>query len=221
MTSLFGLHLDVVFSALLATAGGFFATRVNAALEGRRRQVGAALLCGEVLSAMERLIRLAANRHAESAALCPVTIRLLQAARREIDLYERNREQMFSLLDPDLRARTHSFMVKVSIPLDHLFEDYKQVNAGNSTGEAYERLTSQLETAFASLSETRQEIPALLQKLGPLARDKFQGYSKIDVTGVPAPARSSILNRVVGLGLGRHRRDTTGVVSAEVDHQAS
>jgi hypothetical protein len=76
-------------------------------------------------------------------------------------------------------------MVKVSIPLDHLFEDYKQVNAGNSTAEAYERLTSQLETAFAALSETRLEIPALLQNLGPLARDKFQGYSKIDVTGVP------------------------------------
>jgi hypothetical protein len=79
-------------------------------------------------------------------------------------------------------------------------------------------LTNQLETAFASLSETRLEIPALLEKLGPLARDKFQGYSKIDVTGVPAPAKS-ILNRVVGLA--RYKHDAQVSRLSEAEHPAS
>jgi hypothetical protein len=212
------LHLDVVMSAVLASAGGFVASRVNAAFELRRKQASAALICGEVLSAMQRIIRLAIKRHAETPGLCPVTIRLLHAARREINLYERNREQMFSLLDPDLRARAHTFMVRISIPLDHLFEDYQRVNTTSASDEEQSAMLAHmkphLEDAFSSLHENSLEIPDLLKSLGPLAKDKFEGYSRIDVKGVPAP-KGSFLRRITKRVTSKRDSESPVVLNAD------
>src|SRR5437868_3978590 len=110
----------VVVGAVLATVGGFLAMQIQAAIDGRRRQRNAALLCGEVLAAIERILTAAQPPQGDSGYLGPVTLRLLRAARREIDVYERNREHIFDLPDGDLRARVHSFVVRLSIPLDRL-----------------------------------------------------------------------------------------------------
>jgi hypothetical protein len=174
----------VIVGAVLATVGGFLSTQVQAALDGRRRRRNAALLCGEVLAAIERILAAAGPQHPDRVRLGPVTLRLLRAARREVDVYERNREHMFDLPDADLRARVHSFVVRLSIPLDRLFDDFDRYSAlyattGEATAEAV-KLSGDMEEVFKVVYESTLQIPDLLRRLKPLAGYGFEAYSRLE-----------------------------------------
>ena len=184
--------LSVILGAILATVGGFMATQMDVRIDRSRSEREAALLSGEILAAVGTLLR-----HAESAALAGTFLdampsRFLSFARREIDLYYRNRELIFRLADPALRARLHGFVIRLSIPLDRLAEErarYIELSAaGPVTAQQAEDIRKEMEITFHYLTESRNLIPELLSLLQPLARTKFDGYSNIDSEGLPATA---------------------------------
>ncbi|MDB5445562.1 MAG: hypothetical protein JWQ97_879 [Phenylobacterium sp.] len=183
MTPPFNPLAGVALGAVLATVGGFIATQVQAALDSRRRRRNAALLCGEVLAAVERILTAAKPPPGASATLGPVTLRLLRAARREVDVYERNREHIFDLPDADLRARVHSFVVRLSIPLDRLLDDFDRYAALRATAGLENpetvKLHDDMQEVFKMVCGSVQPIPDLLHRLKPAAGYGFEAYSRL------------------------------------------
>jgi len=179
----------VILGALLATVGGFAATQLGIWLDRSRRARSAALLCGEILAAVGTLLRLAEDAARQDTFLDQVPIRLLRAARRELDVYYRNREQLFSLRDADLRARLHSFIVRLSIPLDRLADDHARYAELCSIDpkpiQQAEALRTEMDSTFNYLIQSRHVIPELLALLQPLARTRFDAFSRIDRDGNP------------------------------------
>jgi hypothetical protein len=179
--------LAVILGALLASLGGFAATQVGIWIDRSRRAQSAALLCGEILAAVGTLLRLAEDAAVRDTFLDPIPVRLLRAARREIDLYDRNRELLFSLENADLRARLHGFIIRLSIPLDRLADNHARYlelcSIGPNALLQAEGLRTEMEAIFRYLVQSRNLIPALLELLQPLARTRFDSYSHIDRDG--------------------------------------
>ncbi len=179
----------VVLGAVVATFGGFAATQVGIWLDRARDAKSAALLCGEILAAIGALLRLAEDAAGQSTFFNPLTSRLLTAARREIDVYDRNRELLFHLRDADLRARLHSFIIRLSIPLDRLADHHGRYRelclVGETAGREAELLRAEIDSVFGCLIRTRGLIPGLLAILQKRARTRFELYDKIDSDGIP------------------------------------
>ncbi|HZZ36621.1 MAG TPA: hypothetical protein VFE03_12930, partial [Caulobacteraceae bacterium] len=118
----FGTFSAVFLGALLATVGGVASGQLEAALRRREREQGAALLFGEVLSTLGILLRFAAESRGIGDPYGPVTMRMLRAARREIEVYDRNRETLYELRDAELRVRIHTLVVRLTMPLDGVID---------------------------------------------------------------------------------------------------
>ena len=111
---------SVILGALLATLGGLAGGQLEWFFESRRRERDAALFFAEVLSTLKIILDLAADTRKIGDPYGPVTLRMLRSARREIDIYERNRETLYTLKKSDLRARVHTIVLRISMPLDGL-----------------------------------------------------------------------------------------------------
>ncbi len=206
----FGTFWAVFLGALLATVGGVASGQLEAGLRRRERERGAALLFGEVLSTLAVLLRFAVQTRGIGDPYGPITLRMLRAARREIDVYDRNRETLYELRDGELRVRIHTLILRLTMPLDTLLDTDAEVKharaelralRGEERAEAEEELAA-LETrrdqGFDFVIETGQEIGALVLGLGKIARHSFSNYdgpgpnppSVAAVTGVGSPDAS-------------------------------
>src|SRR5438309_1391331 len=113
---------SVILGALLATAGGLAGGQLEFFLEGRRRERDAALFFAEVLSTLRIILNLAIESRKIGDPYGPITMRMLRSARREVDLYERNRETLYAVKKGELRARIHTIVLRLSMPLDGMFD---------------------------------------------------------------------------------------------------
>jgi hypothetical protein len=188
MTAFMQTLLAVIVGAILAALGGFVATQLGIRIDRSRRARDAALLGGEILAAVGTLLRLAEVTASQGTFLDPLPCRFLSVARREIDVYDRNRELLFSLENPDLRARLHSFVIRLSIPLDRLADDRVRYNELRALDPAPSRQAEELREAMAAtfgyLTNSRTLIPEMLALLQPLARTRFDSYTRIDSDGI-------------------------------------
>ena len=123
---------SVVIGALLATVGGFAATQMEGILRRRERERSAALLFGEILTALELVVRIANESRGRGDPYGPFTMRLLRAVRRETDTYDRNREQLYDLPDARVRALIHALMVRVTLTLEGVFETTEEIVAAEA-----------------------------------------------------------------------------------------
>lgn len=117
----------VVLGAFLATLGGFLATQAENWFGRRERHRSASLLFADVLTGLGYLIHLAQQAKGRGEPYGPITLRLLRAARREIDIYDRNRESLYDLKDADLRIRIHTLVVSITMPLEGLFDTIAEI----------------------------------------------------------------------------------------------
>lgn len=180
----------VVLGAVLATLGGFAATQFERITARRERERNAALLFGEVLSTMVIILELARETRGRGEPYGPVTMRMLVSARRELEVYERNRERLFELGDGGLRARIHTLMVRLSMPLEGIFDYTRELvetrarlaASGQPRDEdqaELDRLVAQRDSSFDFLMETAAQIKAAVGRLEPLARHSFQGLDVV------------------------------------------
>jgi hypothetical protein len=182
--------LAVSLGAALAAIGGFAATQAGIRMDRSRRARDAALLSGEILAGVGTLLRMAEEAALRGTFLDPLPFRFLNFARREIDVYDRNRELLLNLRNADLRARLHSFVIRLSIPLDRLADDrgrYLELcSTGSVPSRQAEELRREMDATFLYLTKSRELIPDLLALLRPLAQNRFDSYSRIDSDGIQA-----------------------------------
>ena len=174
----------VVLGALLATMGGLVGGQLEWFFESRRRERFAALFFAEVLSTLKILLNLAVDSRKIGDPYGPITLRFLRSARREIDIYERNRETLYAIRDGNLRASIHTTILRLTMPLDGLFDStsaietvsaqLKTPHLPDSDREELEgrlqRIRENRDAGFDFLTETAEQMKPLVASLGGLAR---------------------------------------------------
>jgi hypothetical protein len=173
----------IVLGALLATMGGFAGGQLEAFFERRKREKDAALFFGEVLSTLKILLDLASDTSKIGDPYGPITTRMLLSARREIDIYERNRENLYALSHGDLRARIHTAILRLTMPLDGVFDaasaierlstQLRQPNLSDADRTELETriatVKSSRDTSFAFAIEISKELKQIADDLGMLS----------------------------------------------------
>ena len=108
----------VFLGAILATLGGFAATQMEWYLEHKRRERNAALFFGEVLSTLAILLGMAERTRGIGDPFGPITMRMFRSALGEIEIYNRNRETLYDISQPELRARIHTLILRITMSID-------------------------------------------------------------------------------------------------------
>lgn len=180
----------IILGALLATVGGLAATQIEWHFEKRRREQHAALFFGEVLATLLVILRIAKRVKGIGDPYGPVTMRMLRQALQEIGIYDRNRENLYNLRDAALRARIHTLVLRISSPLNGIFDSTEEIRAGTAmlktphlSDRDREEITSRIdhlatlrEGGFEFMEETAQQVEKLVKDLEPVA-----GHSFVDI----------------------------------------
>lgn len=173
--------------AVLATGGGLLATWVERQIEWRQRERNAALFFGEILSSLDLLIELALQTRGIGDPYGPITLRMLRSARREIEIYDRNRESLFFLRNGHLRARIHTLMLRLSMPMDSVFDFTQEVALAQAhlkalgpddpdrtqVSDRLADLRQRRDGSFDFVVESASPLKAVLTDLEPIARESF------------------------------------------------
>lgn len=178
----------VILGALLATMGGFVATQMERVVEQRRRERNAALFFGELLSTFQVILWYVRDTHGRGDPFGPITLRMLKSARKEIDIYDRNRESLFDLRHSDLRARIQTLIIRVTMPIEGVFDTTNEIQACQALYEASARpeleariaaLCEQRDGGYEFIMETAQQLPGIIRDLEPLAHHSFRNIDEI------------------------------------------
>ena len=181
----------VILGAGLATAGGFVATQMERYVEHRRRERNAALFFGELLTTLQIILFHANNTHGRGDPFGPITLRMLKSARKEIDIYDRNRETLFDLHHGDLRARIQNLIIRITMPLEGIFDATDEIlrcqdavrDAGAIPRPDLEgrviSLKQQRDTGYEFIMETVEGLPKIIRDLEPLAHHSFSQLDEI------------------------------------------
>jgi hypothetical protein len=180
----------IVLGSILATMGALAATQIEWRMERRRREQHAAVFFGEVLATLLAILRIAKRVRGIGDPYGPVTMRMLRQALQEIAIYDRNRENLYAIQDASLRARIHTSVLRISSPLNGVFDTTEEVRAGQTRLRTpglpqeerdeiearIQQLTEMREGAFEFMERTALEIEALVKDLEPVA-----GHSFVDI----------------------------------------
>jgi hypothetical protein len=183
----------VIAGAVLATAGGFIATQIEHRVDTHRRERQAALFFGEIMSLLGVTVDTAKRARAIGDPFGPVTMRILRMIRRELDVYDRNRERLFELRDPALRARIHTTLLRTMMGVEGALEsaaDATEIQTEIQTDRDMPaarrehldgKLAQQLrlrDGGFDFLIESSEQAARLVKELEPIARVDFERLVK-------------------------------------------
>jgi hypothetical protein len=181
--------LAVILGAALATAGGFAERQVERLIQKREKERSAALFFGELLSAMRIMMRLANETRGRGDPYGPITIRFVHAVRREVEIYDRNRETLLDLRSPTIRAQISVLIARLSFALEGVIDATATLAAVGLDEKQAAELRDTRNTAFDFAVESGADITALLGALAPLAQYNFTATESAlpgDVLGAPA-----------------------------------
>ncbi len=179
----------VVLGAVLATAGGFIGTQIEHRVDTRRRERQAALFFGEIMSLLNVSVAAAQRARGIGDPFGPVTMRILRTIRRELDIYERNRERLFEISEPALRARIHTTLLRTTMGVEGALESATEAadiqtefqTSPDMTAARREHLESRLaqrlrlrDGGFEFLIEASEQASKLAKELEPIARVDFE-----------------------------------------------
>lgn len=181
--------LAVVVGAILATVGGLVGNWIESTAARRGRERSAAVLFGEILSALEALIDIAAQSRSRGDPYGLVTMRILSSVRREIMAYEHNRPTLYDLGNSELRVRIHVLIVRLTLAIEGIFEGSAALEAHrqlrtvstSATSEVpgdVQNIYAQRDAAFDYAKEVCGSIPQLVQALQKLAKVKFDDLKR-------------------------------------------
>jgi hypothetical protein len=169
-----GAHAEtlaaVALGAIVATVSGVVANMWEARVRQGHRERAAALLIGEALSTLHAILQGALRSMSVGDRFGAVTRRMLLTARREVDIYERNREMLIDLRDAKLRVDLHSLMVRIAMPLDGIIASLEQDD------QAY---PDARERGVEFMAETLTKFPPMIQRLARVAGRNFDTYDGI------------------------------------------
>jgi hypothetical protein len=110
--------LAMLIGAFLASAGGFLVAWLLDRMERKRQERSIALVCLDLLSSLSVLTNLAKDARARGNPYGPYTIRLVRSCMRDLDVYERNRERIADIADPNVRAELYQCMARMTLAVD-------------------------------------------------------------------------------------------------------
>ena len=166
----------VVLGALLATVSGVIANLFEARVRRRERERSAALLFGEVLSTLRVMLEGADAVRRRGDPYGPVTRRMLHAARRELDIYDRNREALMDLQDARLRADLHRLAVRLAMPVDGILDTLAVGGVGDEVRDR----------SFDFLIDTLGDLAPIVERLARVAGASFAHYDAMPRPGTAA-----------------------------------
>ena len=156
--------IAVVLGAFLATLSGFAAAQLEGFFARRRRERDAALLFGEVFSTLGILLESARRARGRGDPYGPITLRMLRGARRELDIYDRNRESLCELRQGELRVTIQSVVVRLAMPLDGLIDPQGALDAATR------------DQAFEYLMDCAAEMPPVIARLSRVCGHSFEHF---------------------------------------------
>jgi hypothetical protein len=197
---------QVFLGAILATIGGFAATQIEWYFDRKRRERDAALLFGELLTTLSVIIALAHRTHGIGDPFGPITVRMLRSAKRELDIYERNRERLYDMRDARLRANVHTLVLRINTPLDGMFDAHEEIAKLESQMRSpkispehrdemqarIERLKQNRIGSYEAIVENAEELKNIIEQLEPHAKHEFRamrdaGRNIAEQLGQPPP----------------------------------
>lgn len=154
--------LAVTLGAVLATAGGFLSSQLEMSLRRRERARFAALLFAEILLALQLILESMAQAREHGDPYGPITMRILRAAVREAQTYDRNRELLMDLRTATLRSELHALLVRLRLGLEALLE-MEIVYRGSAGGAAETK--AEMDRSFEYTMDLAGRIPGFLDRL--------------------------------------------------------
>ncbi len=113
----------ILLGAFLASAGGFLVTWLLDHLERRRQERSIALVCLDLLTSLSVMTHLAQNARGRGDPYGPFTMRLVRGCLRDLEVYERNRERIVDIADPNIRAEIYQCMTRLTLSLDGILSE--------------------------------------------------------------------------------------------------
>ena len=183
----------IVAGAVLATTGGLIATQLEHRFDTKRRERESALFFGEIMTMVRMTAEAAERARGIGDPFGPVTMRLLRMVRRELDVYDRNRERLFELKDPIMRAHIHRTLLRTMMGVEGTIEAATEaaeledeiLSSPDMPRQRLEVLTRRMEDqkerrnlSFDFLNEMSQSAVDLARKLEPIARVDFDTLLK-------------------------------------------
>ena len=165
----------VVVGAAVATLGSFAASWYERRLFRREREADAALVFGELLHAIALQIAVLRGAHARGDPFGPITIRMARGVRREVEIYDRNRERLFLVRDAALRPRASALMARMTFALDRVLDHTAALAANPSETERAE-LALGRDQAFEYLVGCADELPPLVARFAALANTRLADF---------------------------------------------
>lgn len=200
--------LAMIIGAFLASLGGFFVAWLLDRMERKREERSIALVCLDLLSSLGVLTKLAKDARARGNPYGPYTIRLVRSCMRDLDVYERNRERIADISDPNVRAEIYQCMARLTLAVEGVLAESEiiagtdeAIAAARAKGDTAraEALTEERsergarrDASFDFMTETTEELGGpLAMKLRAVARTEAQNLAAIvaanaqAATGVP------------------------------------
>lgn len=178
--------IGVVVGAVVATLGSFTASWYERQLFRREREADAALVFAEILRSLSLEIAVVRAAHARGDPFGPITIRMCRAVRRELDIYDRNRERLFVVRDAQLRRQAAMLIGRLTFAVDRVL-DSTDALAGRPEEVERAELVAGRDQAFAFLVECSDELPALSDHFAAVANARLPDYDLESVGFGPPP----------------------------------
>ncbi len=128
--------LAMIIGAFLASSGGFLVTWLWDRLERKRQERSIALVCLDLLSSLSVLTNLAKDARSRGTPYGPYTIRLVRSCMRDLDVYERNRERIADIVDPNARAEIYQCMARMTLAIEGVLAEHEIITRTNDDIEA-------------------------------------------------------------------------------------
>jgi len=172
---------------VVATLGSFAASWYERRAFRREREADAALVFGELLHALSLHILVLRDAHGHGDPFGPITIRMARAARREVEIYDRNRDRLFSVRDAALRMYARALIARLTFALERVLDATEAIAGSPSETERAEQASAR-EQAFEFLMECADELPRLASRFAALANVQLADLDPAAV-GLTPPAR--------------------------------
>ena len=186
----------MIIGAFLASAGGFLVAWLLDRMARKRQERSIALVCLDLLSSLSVLTNLAKDARSRGTPYGPYTIRLVRSCMRDLDVYERNRERIADISDPNVRAEIYQCMARMTLAIEGVLGETEIiakaddiVEAARATGGSatIEDLTRDLkerqarrDLSFEFMIETTEELCGpLALKLRAIAKSEPQNLAAI------------------------------------------
>jgi hypothetical protein len=176
----------VVLGAVVATIGSFAASWYERRLLRREREADAALVFAEVLRLLALQISVVRAAHARGDPFGPITVRMVRGVRREIEIYERNRERLFMVRDAQLRPRASTLVARLSFAAERVLDNTDALASGATEAERAELMAGRVQ-AFEFLVESADELPALIDRFATLAGTPLADFDLESIGFAPPP----------------------------------